>query len=122
MHLVLYLTKFSSSACLKVNTPQSSWLPKCLAEVAESAAVEEIADAFSRWPPPLSHDLVYAGAFESYDMEERRRCREYLRNPSLFIGGTVVGAATQEELDAASWVRFNRSDAEKFANAPIRYW
>jgi len=45
MHLVLYLTKFSSSACLKVNTPQSSWLPKCPAEVAESAAVEDTPDA-----------------------------------------------------------------------------
>ena len=84
------------------------------AEVAESAAVEDTADAFPRWPAPLSHDLVYAGAFESDDMEERRRCREYLRNPSLFIGGPVVGAATQEEQDAAHCVRFNKTDAEKF--------
>ena len=59
MHLVLYLPESSSSACFKVNTPQSSWLPKCPAEVAESAAVEDTPDA-------------------------------------------------------AHWVRFNKSDAEKF--------
>ena len=40
-----------------VNTPQISWLPKCLAEVAESVAVEYTPDAFTRWPPPLSHVL-----------------------------------------------------------------